>query len=77
MQWRILNGSQQASSRWICSRLPGSIFTHRISNAFRCLQLAYDALREGGTAPAILNAANEVAVAAFLDRQLAFPGIPT
>ncbi|HEX6733675.1 MAG TPA: 1-deoxy-D-xylulose-5-phosphate reductoisomerase [Azonexus sp.] len=42
---------------------------------FRCLQLAYDVLHEGGTAPAILNAANEVAVAAFLDRQLPFLGI--
>ncbi len=43
---------------------------------FPCLQLAYDALRSGGTAPAVLNAANEVAVAAFLDRQLPFLGIP-
>lgn len=43
---------------------------------FRCLRLAYDALRTGGTAPAILNAANEVAVAAFLDRKLSFLGIP-
>ncbi|UCV02257.1 1-deoxy-D-xylulose-5-phosphate reductoisomerase [Dechloromonas denitrificans] len=42
---------------------------------FRCLQLAYDVLREGGTASAILNAANEVAVAAFLDVQLSFLGI--
>lgn len=42
---------------------------------FRCLRLAYDALRQGGTAPAILNAANEVAVAAFLDSQLPFLGI--
>lgn len=42
---------------------------------FRCLQLAYDVLREGGTAPAILNAANEVSVAAFLDRRLPFLGI--
>lgn len=39
---------------------------------FPCLALAYDALRQGGTAPAILNAANEIAVAAFLDRKLAF-----
>lgn len=39
---------------------------------FPCLALAYDALREGGTAPAILNAANEIAVAAFLERKLAF-----
>ncbi|WP_415035606.1 1-deoxy-D-xylulose-5-phosphate reductoisomerase [Azonexus sp.] len=39
---------------------------------FRCLQLAYDVLRAGGTAPAILNAANEVAVAAFLENRLGF-----
>ena len=42
---------------------------------FPCLRLAYDALSAGGTAPAILNAANEVAVAAFLDRKLPFLGI--
>ncbi|WP_150429102.1 1-deoxy-D-xylulose-5-phosphate reductoisomerase [Dechloromonas sp. CZR5] len=42
---------------------------------FRCLQLAYDALRAGGTAPAILNAANEVAVAEFLAGKLSFRGI--
>ena len=39
---------------------------------FPCLALAYDALRQGGTAAAILNAANEIAVAAFLDRKMAF-----
>ncbi len=43
---------------------------------FRCLDLAYQALRAGGTAPAILNAANEVAVAAFLEEKLPFLGIP-
>ena len=43
---------------------------------FPCLRLAYEAARAGGTAPAILNAANEAAVAAFLDRRLAFTGIP-
>ena len=42
---------------------------------FPCLALAYQALRVGGTAPAILNAANEIAVAAFLEGRLAFPGI--
>ena len=42
---------------------------------FRCLQLAYDVLTEGGTAAAILNAANEVAVAAFLAGELPFLGI--
>ncbi|THF66219.1 1-deoxy-D-xylulose-5-phosphate reductoisomerase [Pseudothauera nasutitermitis] len=39
---------------------------------FPCLALAYQALREGGAAPAVLNAANEEAVAAFLDRRLGF-----
>lgn len=42
---------------------------------FPCLRLAYEALAAGGTAPAILNAANEVAVEAFLERRLSFPGI--
>src|SRR3981081_544960 len=39
---------------------------------FPCLRLAYDALHAGGTAPAILNAANEVAVQAFLNREIGF-----
>ncbi len=43
---------------------------------FPCLSLAYQALRVAGTAPAVLNAANEVAVAAFLDNQIAFLHIP-
>ena len=44
--------------------------------AFPCLGLAFAALATGGTAPAILNAANEVAVAAFLAGRLPFLGIP-
>jgi 1-deoxy-D-xylulose-5-phosphate reductoisomerase len=43
---------------------------------FPCLALAYQALRAAGTAPAVLNAANEVAVAAFLDKQISFLSIP-
>ncbi|MGD9584487.1 MAG: 1-deoxy-D-xylulose-5-phosphate reductoisomerase [Lysobacterales bacterium] len=43
---------------------------------FRCLPLARAALVEGGAAPAVLNAANEVAVAAFLAGRLAFLAIP-
>jgi 1-deoxy-D-xylulose-5-phosphate reductoisomerase len=39
---------------------------------FPCLKLAYDALHAGGSAPALMNAANEVAVAAFLNRQIGF-----
>ncbi len=42
---------------------------------FPCLSIAYDALAVGGTAPAVLNAANEIAVEAFLDRRLPFTGI--
>jgi 1-deoxy-D-xylulose-5-phosphate reductoisomerase len=45
-------------------------------DALPCLGLAYAALATGGTAPAILNAANEVAVAAFLGGRLPFLGIP-
>lgn len=42
------------------------------TNRFPCVELAYHALRTGGTMPAILNAANEVAVAAFLDEKIKF-----
>ncbi len=44
---------------------------------FPCVSLAYQALRSAGTAPAVLNAANEVAVAAFLDKQIPFLSIPS
>src|SRR3954462_14566493 len=44
--------------------------------AFACLRLARDAARAGGTAPCVLNAANEVAVHAFLNQRLDFLGIP-
>jgi 1-deoxy-D-xylulose-5-phosphate reductoisomerase len=42
---------------------------------FPALRLGYEAAETGGTMPAVLNAANEVAVAAFLDGRLPFPGI--
>lgn len=42
---------------------------------FPCLRLARQAAEVGGSAPALLNAANEVAVAAFLDRRIRFPEI--
>jgi 1-deoxy-D-xylulose-5-phosphate reductoisomerase len=42
---------------------------------FPCLRLAYEALRAGGTMAVVLNAANEVAVEAFLDNRLPFPAI--
>ena len=43
---------------------------------FPCLALAYRALHEGGSMPASLNAANEVAVQAFLDEKISFTAIP-
>jgi 1-deoxy-D-xylulose-5-phosphate reductoisomerase len=43
---------------------------------FPCLKLAYSAIRAGGTASTILNAANEVAVAAFLESKILFTDIP-
>jgi len=43
---------------------------------FPCLKYAYDAGKIGGTLPAVLNAANEIAVYAFLDKKIAFADIP-
>jgi len=42
---------------------------------FRCLDIAFEAARKGGTYPTVMNAANEEAVAAFLDERLSFLGI--
>jgi 1-deoxy-D-xylulose-5-phosphate reductoisomerase len=42
---------------------------------FPCVKLAYQALKQGGTAATVLNAANEIAVEAFLDRRVAFTAI--
>lgn len=43
---------------------------------FPCLQLCYDAIEAGGTAPAVLNASNEIAVEAFLEERIGFMDIP-
>lgn len=51
-------------------------FSEPDKGVFRCLQLAYDALAAGGTMPCALNAANEVAVEAFLNRRIKFMDIP-
>ena len=45
--------------------------------AFRNLQLAFDALQKGGSSPAILNAANEIAVARFLNDEIKFAELPS
>lgn len=58
----------------------GSLGTLRFEppdrTAFPCLGMAFEALRMGGAAPAVLNTANEVAVEAFLDGRIGFLGIP-
>ena len=51
-------------------------FARPDAQRFPCLGLAYAALREGGAAPAVLNAANEVAVSAFLEGKLRYTAIP-
>ena len=43
---------------------------------FPCLKYAYDAMETGGTMPAVLNAANEIAVEAFLNKEISFIQIP-
>jgi len=57
------------------ARLGALTFFAPDTDKFRCLVLARQALEAGGTAPVVLNAANEVAVQAFLDRRLPFLGI--
>jgi 1-deoxy-D-xylulose-5-phosphate reductoisomerase len=58
----------------IC-RMPKLEFLAPNLEKFPCLDLAYRALRKGGTAPAVLNAANEIAVEAFLNYEIAFQEI--
>ena len=43
---------------------------------FPCLSLAYRAIKTGGTMPTVLNAANEIAVARFINREISFTDIP-
>lgn len=57
-------------------KLGGLTFTTPDFERFPCLQLAYDAMLQGGDAPCVLNAANEVAVAAFLADRIRYTDIP-
>ncbi|MBU3575292.1 1-deoxy-D-xylulose-5-phosphate reductoisomerase [Polynucleobacter sp. UK-Mo-2m-Kol15] len=59
------------------TQLAGLSFTEPNFSQFPCLSLAFVAAKAGGTAPAVLNAANEVAVAAFLDEGLPYLSIPS
>lgn len=57
------------------SRLAGLSFAKPDTDTFALLRCATEAIGKGGALPAVVNAANEVAVAAFLDRRLSFYGI--
>jgi 1-deoxy-D-xylulose-5-phosphate reductoisomerase len=57
-------------------KLQSMTFFEPDKEKFPCLPLAYHALALGGTAPAALNAANETAVSAFLERKISFDRIP-
>lgn len=58
------------------ARLSSLHFEEPDLDRFPCISLAYRALRTGGTLPAAMNAANEEAVQAFIDEQIAFSDIP-
>ena len=57
-------------------RIKALTFEQPDVDRFPCLALALEACRVGGTLPAVMNAANEVAVEAFLNKQIPFTGIP-
>jgi 1-deoxy-D-xylulose-5-phosphate reductoisomerase len=65
---RIASGVQAVD----LARIAQLCFERPDFTRFPCLKLAYDALNAGGTAPAVLNAANEVAVQAFLQQEIGF-----
>ena len=73
--WPGRSASTRASPRWISPPCPADLRSAGHAE-LSCLRLAFDALHAGGNAPAVLNAANEIAVAAFLDGALPFTGIP-
>jgi 1-deoxy-D-xylulose-5-phosphate reductoisomerase len=66
--------SNQVALDW--SKLRRLDFAKASTRRFPCLRLAREAMKKGGALPCALNAADEIAVAAFLERRLAFLGIP-
>lgn len=58
------------------AQLTGLTFERPNTVLFPALELAFEAMRQGGTVPCVLNAANEVAVAAFLEQRIGFMDIP-
>ncbi|TWH77653.1 1-deoxy-D-xylulose-5-phosphate reductoisomerase [Sedimentibacter saalensis] len=64
-----LNNSYKSLS---LSEIGNLTFEKPDMEVFKCLRLAFDSLREGGTMPAVLNASNEVCVSLFLDKKISF-----
>ncbi|MEH7110922.1 1-deoxy-D-xylulose-5-phosphate reductoisomerase [Neobacillus niacini] len=61
-----------SSQRLNLAKIGALNFREMDFNRFRCMQYAYEAGKRGGTLPTVLNAANEVAVAAFLEEKINF-----
>ena len=74
-----LNQGQRLQSGDFVNIAPAHILTHDNTSAvmkkFKSLKLAYRAAKEGGISPAVLNAANEMAVKAFLEGRIKFTRI--
>jgi 1-deoxy-D-xylulose-5-phosphate reductoisomerase len=77
IQWAI-TGAHRRPGLAEPFRLAGSTLTFEAPDveAFPCLRLGYEAGRAGGSAPAVLNAADEIAVRAFLEGRIGFTDIP-
>lgn len=65
------------SPRFNFMNFPMLTFEAPDAEAFQCLKLASTAMEKGGNLPCIMNAANEIAVQAFLKEKIKFTGIPT
>ena len=78
IQYALTYPKRQANSfpKLDFTQLSGLTFHEADQEKFPALSLAYDAGRTGRSLPVVLNAANEVAVAAFLEERLSFLGIP-
>ncbi len=67
---------ESAFPRFDFTNFPSFTFEKPDMETFQCLSLAYQALEKGGNVPCIVNAANEIAVDAFLREKIGFPDIP-
>jgi len=79
LQYALTYPERVASNQVVAldwSRLRRLDFAKASTRRFPCLRLAKEALKKGGALPCALNAADEIAVAAFLERKLPFLGIP-